>query len=597
MTDFRLPLGNWAEAFVQFITDVFQPLFDVLRAIFGGFYAGVDWALVTPPFWVIIVLVVALGYWARGWIFALGTAVGLLLIVGVNQWPTAMDTLALVLTAAIIAIVVSVPLGILAARSRVASSIMKPVLDFMQTMPAFVYLIPALILFRVGVVPGIVATIIFAMAPGVRMTELGIRSVDKEVVEAGHAFGASPGRILRQIQLPLAAPTIMAGVNQVIMLSLSMVVIAGMVGAGGLGGVIVQALSRIDVGLGFEAGLAVVVLAIVLDRLTATLGTGRVRVGSRALARVRAAAPASKLKKRLVAGGAVVVVAALALTAFTVSNGNEGAADSAGPVNGDKKDLTIAVFNGWPEGEAASYLWKNVLEEKGYDVTLEYADAGTVFAGLSTGDYDLMLDGWLPTTHEAYMLQYGDSLVDLGSWNDDAANAIAVNADAPIDSLDQLAANADLFDNRLVGIEPGAGLTNATEKAVIPGYGLEKMDFVTSSTPAMLSELKAALAADENIAVTLWMPHWAYDEFDIKNLTDPKGALGTKETIHSLASTSFEKDFPALAGWISDFRMDSEMLYSLENAMFNGSTESDDYAPIVQKWMTENTAYIAGLTG
>ncbi|MGO4692612.1 ABC transporter permease/substrate binding protein [Glaciibacter sp. 2TAF33] len=595
MNDFRLPLGDWAEALVQFITDVFHPVFDVLRAIFGGFYEAVDWALVTPPFWVIIVGVVALGYWARGWIFALGTAVGLTIIVGVNQWDAAMDTLALVLTAAIIAIVVSVPLGILAARSRVASSIMKPVLDFMQTMPAFVYLIPALILFRVGVVPGIVATIIFAMAPGVRMTELGIRGVDKEVVEAGHAFGASPRRILRQIQLPLAAPTIMAGVNQVIMLSLSMVVIAGMVGAGGLGGVIVQALSRIDVGLGFEAGLAVVVLAIVLDRLTATLGTGRVRVGARATARVRASAPASTVKKLLVAAGVVVSVAVLAFTAFAVSTGDSSA--TAGPANGDKKDLTIAVFNGWPEGEAASYLWKGVLEKKGYNVTLEYADAGTVFAGVSTNDYDLVLDGWLPTTHEAYMTQYGDSLVDLGAWNDDAANTIAVNADAPIDSLDELAANADLFDNRLVGIEPGAGLTDATENAVIPGYGLEKMDFVTSSTPAMLSELKAALAADENIAVTLWMPHWAYDEFDIKNLKDPQGALGTKETIHSLASTSFEKDFPALAGWISDFRMDSTMLYSLENVMFNGSTESDDYAPIVQKWMTENTKYVAGLTG
>jgi ABC-type proline/glycine betaine transport system permease subunit len=142
----------------------------------------------------------------------------------------------------------------------------------MQTMPAFVYLIPALLLFGIGVVPGIVATIIFAMAPGVRLTELGIRSVDKEVVEAGQAFGASPMRILRQIQLPLATPTIMAGVNQVIMLSLSMVVISGMVGAPGLGQQIILSLSRIDVGLGFEAGLSVVIIAIFLDRMTASLG-------------------------------------------------------------------------------------------------------------------------------------------------------------------------------------------------------------------------------------------------------------------------------------------------------------------------------------
>ena len=187
-----------------------------------------------------------------------------------------MASLALVLVASAIAIAISVPLGIVAARSNRASAIIRPILDFLQTMPAFVYLVPALILFRVGVVPGIVATIVFAMAPGVRFTELGIRGVDKEVVEAGHAFGSSPWRILRQIQLPLAMPTIMAGINQVIMLSLSMVVIAGLVGGGGLGSDVVQALSRIDVALGFEAGLSVVIIAIYLDRLTAALsGTRR----------------------------------------------------------------------------------------------------------------------------------------------------------------------------------------------------------------------------------------------------------------------------------------------------------------------------------
>ncbi|GAB3121241.1 ABC transporter permease/substrate binding protein [Glaciibacter psychrotolerans] len=582
MTDIRLPIGTWAEAFVQFITDIFQPVFNVISALFGGFYEGVALIFQSPPFWILILVIAALGVWARGWLFGAGTVVGLGLIVGVDQWSNAMDTLALVLVAAIIAIVISVPLGILAARSGTASKILKPVLDFMQTMPAFVYLIPALILFRVGVVPGIVATIIFSLAPGVRMTELGIRGVDKEVVEAGHAFGASPRRILRQIQLPLAAPTIMAGVNQVIMLSLSMVVIAGMVGAGGLGGQIVQALSRIDVGLGFEAGLAVVILAILLDRLTAALGAPRPK---------RVSAPSRRLTRGLLVGGAVVVVAALGVAGFTANTG----ATAAGPDNGDKKTLTLAVFNGWPEGEAASYLWKDILEKKGYTVDLEYADAGTVFTGLSTGDYDLVLDSWLPTTHEAYMEKYGDTLVDLGSWNNDAANFIAVNADAPIDSLDDLAAHADLFDNKIIGIEPGAGLTNATEKNVIPGYGLQGMDFITSSTPAMLSELKAALASGENIAVTLWSPHWAYDEFDLKNLADPKGALGTTESIHSIGSLAFTKDFPTLAGWIGDFTLDSDLLYSLENVMFNGET-SGDYAPIVAEWISKNEDYVDGLT-
>lgn len=271
----RIPFGSWVASVVDWITTHLGGFFDVVRAVFLFFYEWMEYILSAPPFWAVVVVVAALAFLARGWRFALGSAVGLLLISSVNQWENAMSTLALVLVAGAIAIAISIPLGVLAAKSTIASQIIRPVLDFMQTTPAFVYLIPALLLFRVGVVPGIVATIVFAMAPGVRLTELGIRGVDKEVVEAGQAFGSSPWRILRQIQLPLAKPSIMAGVNQVIMLSLSMVVIAGMVGAGGLGGDIVASLNRIDVALGAEAGVSVVILAIILDRMTAALGADR----------------------------------------------------------------------------------------------------------------------------------------------------------------------------------------------------------------------------------------------------------------------------------------------------------------------------------
>lgn len=274
---FRIPLGDWAKAFIGWVTDTLGLFFDVIATIFTGFYDGVAWVLTTPPFWVIILVIVALSFWAKGWKLALGAAIGLVVIVGVDQWEKAMQTLALTLVAAFIAILIAIPVGIWASRSARVSAVVRPVLDFLQTMPAFVYLIPAIFLFSVGVVPGIVATILFAVAPGVRLTELGIRGVDAEVVEAGHAFGATPGRILRQIQLPLAMPSIMAGVNQVIMLSLSMVVIASMVGAPGLGKDIIQALSRIDIGLGFEAGLSVVIIAMILDRVTGGFGRGRKR--------------------------------------------------------------------------------------------------------------------------------------------------------------------------------------------------------------------------------------------------------------------------------------------------------------------------------
>ncbi|POH59254.1 ABC transporter permease [Arthrobacter glacialis] len=280
--DFRIPLGDWVEVGLDWLTTSLEGFFALIRSILVGAYDGLEWLLAAPPYWAVIVVFAAIAWWASGWKLGVGTIVGFAVIVGVDQWSNAMDSLALVIIATVVAVAISVPLGIWAASSLRVSAIVRPIMDFMQTMPAMVYLIPALVMFRVGVVPGIVATIIFSMAPGVRLTELGIRGVDKEVVEAGHAFGSSPGRILRQIQLPLARPTIMAGVNQVIMLSLSMVVIAGMVGAGGLGGDVVASLSRIDAGLGFEAGIAVVILAIFLDRVTASFGKSKTRSSTKA---------------------------------------------------------------------------------------------------------------------------------------------------------------------------------------------------------------------------------------------------------------------------------------------------------------------------
>lgn len=283
---------------------------------------------------------------------------------------------------------------------------------------------------------------------------------------------------------------------------------------------------------------------------------------------------------------------ALALTGCASGTGT-GSGDLL--KNGDRSELTIAVFNGWDEGIAASELWKAILTERGYDVTLEYADPAPVYSGLSTDDYDVTLDTWLPITHQDYIDQFGDDLVDLGAWNEDAKLTIAVNEDAPIDSLEELAANAEKFDGRLIGIEPGSGLNRVTTDEVIPTYGLDDLEYITSSTPAMLAELTAATDAGENVAVTLWRPHWAYDAFALKDLEDPEGTLGDAEGIHSFGGKSFEANFPTLSEWLSDFTMDSELLYSLENAMFN-QAETDDYGPAVEKWISENREYVDSLT-
>lgn len=267
----RLPVGAWVETVVDWVTATFDPVFDGIRSVLETLYENLEWVLVTPPFAVVAVVLAALAFWAKGWRLGLGTLVGFVVVAGVDQWTTAMETLALVLLATVVALLLGIPLGIWAARDDRVSRAVRPVLDFMQTMPAFVYLIPTVVIFLTGPVPGLVATVAFAVAPGVRLTELGIRQVDAEVVEAGRAFGATDGRILRQIQVPLALPTIMAGVNQVILLSLSMVVVAGLVGAPGLGAEVVASFQRIDVALGAEAGLAVVLLAIYLDRVTSAL--------------------------------------------------------------------------------------------------------------------------------------------------------------------------------------------------------------------------------------------------------------------------------------------------------------------------------------
>ncbi len=298
-------------------------------------------------------------------------------------------------------------------------------------------------------------------------------------------------------------------------------------------------------------------------------------------------------KRNLLGALALGTVTALALTgcAGGTDDGGNGGAEPA-----PSKDITIGVFNGWPEGEAASYVWKLVLEDAGYNVDLEYADAGPVFAGVAKGDFDIALDGWLPFTHAAYFEEYGDDLLDLGSWNDDALLTIAVNADAPVDSLTELADNAAAFGNRLIGIEPGAGLTAATEDNVIPTYGLEGMEFITSSTPAMLAELSSKINAGENVAVTLWRPHWAYDAFDIKDLADPEGTLGDAEGIHTIARIGFDTDFPEVHEWLSNFRMDSDVLFSLENVMYNTDEDISDYTDIVRTWMDENAEWVAGLT-
>lgn len=314
----KLPLDIWVEAIVDWMTTYMEGFFDGIKSIVGGivnffeywfefdvsllhlviliivlsivsillYYVGGAWKIaVLAPLSIIIMefilhvpssiqviaLFTLLAYGIAQWRIALFTLIGLVLIENLGYWDKTMDTLALVITSALISIVIGIPVGIISASKNSIENIFRPILDFMQTMPAFVYLIPSVIFFGLGVVPGVIASVIFAIPPTIRLTNLGIRQVPDDLVEAADAFGSTPTQKLYKLQLPLAVPTILAGINQTIMLSLSMVVIASLIGAQGVGADVYAAVSRVQSGKGFEAGITIVILAIILDRMTQKL--------------------------------------------------------------------------------------------------------------------------------------------------------------------------------------------------------------------------------------------------------------------------------------------------------------------------------------
>lgn len=261
-------------AVVSFLRTNLDPVFfaisTVIEFIVGNLTDFFNWL----PVWLVFLILAFLAIWRVSWQFTLFVVISFIVVIDMQLWEATMDTLALVIGATIVTLAIGLPTGIAMAKSDIVALVIRPILDFMQTLPAFVYLIPAAMFFGLGKVPGAIATIIFSMPPTVRLMNLGIRQVNEENVEAGRAFGCNPLQLLYKVQLPLAMPSIMAGINQTIMLSLSMVVIASMIGAGGLGDTVLTGIQRLNVGLGFEGGIGVVIIAILLDRITQSFGFG-----------------------------------------------------------------------------------------------------------------------------------------------------------------------------------------------------------------------------------------------------------------------------------------------------------------------------------
>ncbi|MFB8178450.1 ABC transporter permease/substrate binding protein [Streptomyces sp. NPDC055966] len=579
----RIHLGDWVDSGVNWLVDHLSWLFDAVKAVMEGMYNGIDAVLGAPQPLLMAGILAVLAWWLRGLVAGVLAFAGFALVDSLQLWDQAMSTLALVLVATVLALVISVPLGIWAARSKAVGAALRPVLDLLQTMPSMVLLIPAMLFFGLGTAAGVVATLIFALAPGVRMTELGIRQVDADLVEAAEAFGTTPRDILFRVQLPLALPTIMAGVNQVIMLGLSMVVIAGMVGTGGLGGAVNEAIGQLDIGYGFEAGVGIVVLAIYLDRITGALGTQLSPQGRRALA--KAPTRAWSYRPRPVVAVAGVVVLALVAGGLGIFGSSSGSSAEASGTNvGKGKQITIGYIP-WDEGVASTFLWKEILEERGFKVTTTQYAAGPLYTGLATGQLDFETDSWLPTTHAEYWKKYGKQLDDLGSWFGPTSLELTVPSYVKdVNSLADLKAHAAEFGGKIVGIEPSAGEMSLLKSKVLKAYGLDgTYQVIDGSTPAMLAELKRAYARKQPVVVTLWSPHWAYSDYDLKKLKDPQGAWGKGDGVHTLTRKGFTRDNPEVGKWLKNFSMTEKQLTSLESQVQQAGKGKEQDA--VRSWL------------
>ena len=260
-------------------------------------------------------------------------------------------------------------------------------------------------------------------------------------------------------------------------------------------------------------------------------------------------------------------------------------------------EITLAIIPSWTDGISTAYLWKHILEDKGYTVNIEeLADAAPLYTGLANGDFDVYPSAWPEVTHAKYMEKYGDDLETLGDYYDGAVLTMAVPEYTDIDSIADLPDNADMFDNRIVGIEPGAGLTGVMKDSTIPTYCLEDFDFVTASTPAMLTELEKAVDAEEDIVVTLWRPYWANNKFPVKDLEDPEGAMGEPEPLSEVARAGFSDDFPEVAEMMANAKLDDEQYGSLEDLAVNKYGEGK-YDQAIEEWLKKNPDWVKSLEG
>jgi len=527
-----IPVSQWVEAFTNWVTDTFSGLFSVLQAIGNAIMNGMtDTLLFIPPLLFIAVITIFTYLISKRKLgLPLLTLLGLLFVYNQGLWENLMNTVTLVIVSSAISIIIGIPLGIWMAKSNRVEAVIKPLLDFMQTMPAFVYLIPAVAFFGIGMVPGVFASVIFALPPTVRFTNLAIRQIPTELIEASDSFGGTGKQKLFKVELPLAKNTILAGVNQTIMLALSMVVTASMIGAPGLGRGVLSALQHADIGSGFVNGVSLVILAIIIDRLTQKLNQPLAKKS-----------PVTAKEKR----NKIMLWSALAAVILTAFVGNQ-----VTKLQQSKKEKVNLAYVEWDSEVASTNVVAEALKEMGYDVTITPLDNAVMWKSVANGEADAMVSAWLPTTHAALYEEYKDKLVDLGPNLEGVKTGLVVPSYMDADSIEDL---SDQAKKTITGIEPGAGIMTATEKTMQEYSNLSGWNLSSSSTGAMTTALDQAIKNKEDIIVTGWSPHWMFSKYDLKYLKDSKGTMGGKEAIHTITRKNLDKDLPEVNKVLDNF--------------------------------------------
>lgn len=564
-----IPVAKWVEGLTDWLTATFAGLFSFVQTVGQALMDLItNTLLFIPPLLFILLLTAAAFLISRkrpG--LTILTFFGLLFIYNQGLWSDLMNTVTLVLLASLVSVVIGIPLGILMAKSEKANTIVSPILDFMQTMPAFVYLIPAVAFFGIGMVPGVFASVIFALPPTVRMTNLGIRQIPSELVEASDSFGGTARQKLFKLELPLAKGTIMAGINQTMMLALSMVVTASMIGAPGLGRGVLSALQQAQVGNGFVNGLALVILAIIIDRFTQKLNAPKKD-------RPAATDPASKTKKKWVTIAAVAAVLGLVFTS-----------NFAGSHASNKGTIHLSYVE-WDTEVASTNVVAEALRQEGYNVKMTPLDMTVMWQSVANGETDGMVAAWLPGTHKAQYDKYKNQVENLGENLSGAKLGLVVPSYMDVNKIEDL---SDQANKQIIGIEPGAGVMKAADKTKAAYSNLSDWSVESSSSGAMTVALGKAIKNKEPIVITGWSPHWMFAKYDLKYLEDPKGTMGGSETINTMVRKGLKKDQPEAYKILDKFHWDKEDMEEVMLAIHDGK----DPQQAAQEWIKENQSKVA----